>query len=652
MKPGATVLILTLVSVTAFAGWSSSGPTGGSVNTVVVAPSDPAVIWAGDAAGVFRSIDGGTSWTNVSGLLVDVGFLAVDANDPNKAWAAAGWESTARVWRTTDGGATWTESSAGLPPLHPSALYVDPRDADTLYLGSQCGANGYVKQPTFGPSTPGVFKSTDGGATWRQLPKPPTPSIPCGEELAIDPFSPWRVFHSGAYDDGARQFESFDGGESWEIGPGPRPTRAIVFDARYPFTHYGITSIYRQNVMVSQDGGFTWSEVSRERLLGPAPPLSTDMRLTSLSMDPERSRIFFGTTDGIFRSGNGGSVWASTPLRNVRVNALGFGGTPPVLFAATANGLLALANRGLGAPATIDLHDVTANVSGLAVDPSDPSLVFAGVRDSFEAGQIRGRVFRSGDRGASWQRLAGDDDTPKADVISVGADGRVYALRAGVPSFGALYVRGRDDKSWTMTPVPLPYGVAADPKNAGVAFLAQQNVVQRTRDGGLTWQNVASLTNPAVLAIDPSDPRWVYVGDGRALQRSSDGGDTWTTVNQSYTGQLIVAPSNGNVLYRSSTARANYHVERSDDRGATWRALALPEVPLSPAIAVDPRDADSVWVAQDAGLYHSSDGGVTWQSVDQPFLITNGAVRLVFDPSGRILYAAYPNHGVWQRSVE
>src|SRR5438093_10448530 len=100
MRPNLSVFSLLLIASTSFAGWSSSGPLGGAVNTVVVAPSDPAVVWAGSAAGVFRSIDGGATWSNVSGPLADVARLVVHPADSNRAWALS---SSQGLWRTADG---------------------------------------------------------------------------------------------------------------------------------------------------------------------------------------------------------------------------------------------------------------------------------------------------------------------------------------------------------------------------------------------------------------------------------------------------------------------------------------------------------------------------------------------------------------------
>src|SRR4051812_11969374 len=136
-KPLLAVLILFLAATT-FAAWSSSGPTGGPLTAVAVAPSDPAVVWAANSAGVFRSTDGGATWSDVSGPVVDVDYLAVHPNDPNKAWALTGSFPVTHVYRTADGGATWIDSTDGLGTIRPTALLIDPRNPDTLYIGSAC----------------------------------------------------------------------------------------------------------------------------------------------------------------------------------------------------------------------------------------------------------------------------------------------------------------------------------------------------------------------------------------------------------------------------------------------------------------------------------------------------------------------------------
>jgi len=618
--------------------WTSGGPTGGAVAAVVVAPSDPNVVWAGNAAGVFRSTDGGATWANVSGPVAEVDKLVVHPSDPNKAWALTGFTPVTRVWRTSDGGATWIDSTESLPFLRPSALLIDPRDPNTLYVGSKCEPYfDTVGAPAAVAPAAGVFKSTDGGATWKPVFGGFTTFQGCAEELSLDPFSPWRLFVAGPSP--AVSKESYDNGRTWETPDSGRPSLGVVFDARFPFTHYGISGAfpYASQLFVSQDGGFTWSDA------GAKPPAQP----TSISMDPEHSRIFLGTTNGVFRSGNGGTVWAPTSVPNVGVSAIDFGGEPRSLFAATLLGLLRAGNRGLGDTQPIDLHDIAANVVSVAVGAD---VLYAGTRDIGVNNRTRGRTYRSTDNGASWERLPNDDERPK-DFLAVDAAGTLYGA-----ALNGAFLR-YDASGWTQIfDNNGAYDLAADPKNAGTLFAATFGGLWRTRDGGRSWTRANAAMGH--IAIDPSDPRWVYVGNEYELWRSSDGGDTWTNLFPTYSPasgsrSLVVAPSNGTVLYRSAARAGRPGMERSDDRAATWAPVPLPFEQYPSAIAVDPRNEYSVWAATFNGaLYHSGNGGYLWQKVDASFLTPSSAVALRFDASGHTLHVVWPQHGVWELSVD
>src|SRR5205085_9536008 len=133
---------------------------------------------------------------------------------PNKAWALS---SSQGIYRTTDGGATWISANrfAGITP---TALLLDPRDPDTLYVSGAC-LSGF--EPLALPWM-GVHKSTDGGVTWQTIsPSPGGLFSQCVFQLAIDPFSPWRLFVSSL--DGS--VESYDGGKTWERTGELRPSR-------------------------------------------------------------------------------------------------------------------------------------------------------------------------------------------------------------------------------------------------------------------------------------------------------------------------------------------------------------------------------------------------------------------------------------------
>jgi photosystem II stability/assembly factor-like uncharacterized protein len=633
----ATVLVL-LIASTAFAGWSSSGPTGGSVNAVVVAPSDPSVVWAANTAGVFRSTDGGATWSNVSGPVADVAGLVVHPDKPDTAWALS---TMTGLYRTVDGGATWIGPDRQFAGTFEPTLLLDPRDPDTLYVGSGCFA-GF--EPVF-PRVYGLFKSTDGGETWARDTNLAGLSV-CVNELAIDPFSPWRLFAAGPYSDVGGRLESYDGTGTWQRPGAARPSREVVFDPRFPFTHYGITERFGSAFLISQDGGFTWSAAATQ------PPAE----VRALSIDPQRGRLFLGTTNGLFRSGDSGRVWAKARLPESNVNALDFGGVPPAVFAATNQGLYQVVNRGLGESRLIDLHDISTNVMAVDVDPSDPNVLVASTSDSvFGTTPIHGRVYRSTNGGASWERLPNEGDI-EFTQIAVDAGGTAYASSFRAPG---IYRYSDDEAKWKIVRANITGPLlVTDPKTPGTIFTAGFDHAERSRDGGATWRNLSVGGN--YLAIDRSDPRWIYLGSENHLYRSADGGDTWVDLQPEIflngTRGIVVAPSNGMVVYRIGAHVGSPRPERSDDRGMTWRPATLPGGVFASALAVDPRDENSVWAFAYEGLYHSTDGGAHWTQVDGPFgTLVSGtlgtavsAPALRFDPTGHVLHVAYPGHGVWE----
>src|SRR6266481_3912910 len=129
--------------------WVSHGPESGPITAIAVAPTNPATIYAG-AYGVYRSTDGGATWSSASAGITDafVADIVVDPTDPATVYVAT---SSDGVLRTTDGGQTW--ASLGLTTLQVRTVAVDPTDPARLYVATYNGG--------------GIFASLDDGATWQ-----------------------------------------------------------------------------------------------------------------------------------------------------------------------------------------------------------------------------------------------------------------------------------------------------------------------------------------------------------------------------------------------------------------------------------------------------------------------------------------------------
>ncbi len=154
-------------------------------------------------------------------------------------------------------------------------------------------------------------------------------------------------------------------------------------------------------------------------------------------------------------------------------------------------------------------------------------------------------------------------------------------------------------------------------------------------------------------------PNWVYAAGEYHLYRSSDGGNTWSDLQPggaiNGTRGIVVAPSNGSVVYRIGANGGRPRPERSEDRGATWTAATLPGGVYPSSLAVDPRDENSIWAAvfqYGEGLFHSTDGGAHWTEVKGPVGEHVAASALRFDPRRAVLHVAYPGHGVWELTLE
>jgi photosystem II stability/assembly factor-like uncharacterized protein len=314
--------------------WLSLGPPGGyQVNSLALQPGAPQIIYATTLrGGVFKSTNGGLNWgaSNAGLGNLNVSEMATDATAPLTAYAGT---QTAGVFKTTDGGATWSAVNTGLEGLNPPG-YVPKLVMDGSGIAVYAG--------TF----QGVFKTTDGGQTW----------VPANTgltelkvmSLAADPHSPLTLFA------GTRNgiFKTVNGGGVW--------TQV------YTQVYQGITAIQVAPTATSTIYAGTW-------YTGPAPG---------------------GTVggDGVLKSTDGGTTWASANDAQIRYRAIG----------------------------------------GIVVDPRSASTVYAG---SWGVYNDNAAVFRSLDGGATWTALKGGFTNPYVNKLIVDPQGVVYA-GTGLQDYG------------------------------------------------------------------------------------------------------------------------------------------------------------------------------------------------------------------------
>ncbi len=342
----------------------------GSIGAIAVAPSNPRIIYVGTGAaiirpdlaqgdGVYKSIDAGQTWTKQG--LADSRMIAqidVDPRDPNRLFVAAlghpyGPNAERGVFRSTDGGKSFQKVLYKDEYTSANDVRIDPADPNTVYAALWIQQQSYIEGGAFGGAGGGIFKSTDGGSTWKQLTEglpdiieanlgvatsyskviyamvaggaPPAASAggQAGRGGRGGPPSPAATpgqagRGGGGGGGGIGLYKSLDGGEHWFLAargpsgtgtrtPDPRPLGRIgggdlppvVVDPKNPDVVYSCSVVLWR----SDDGGVTWSAVR-------GAPGGDDYQ--GLFINPNNTDIILAVADqGAVISGNGGESWSN-----------------------------------------------------------------------------------------------------------------------------------------------------------------------------------------------------------------------------------------------------------------------------------------------------------------------------------------------------
>lgn len=292
---------------------ANKGLVATSVLDVVVDPHTPTTAYAGGNRGVFKTTDQGASWTRINvGLTHPAYRLAIDPRTPDTLYGGTG----NGVFKSIDGGLSWVAASTGLTNPFVQTLTLDRGSATTLYAGTLRG----------------LFKSTDGAASWTPV------DLGMGDSVRVFSFTidpqVSTILYATAFDQTRTYpggtFKSEDGGASWtRLSP---MFLAVAVDPRNSSTLYGNSG---DSIWKSTDGGATWN-ASNAGL--PA------MSVRALAIDSQAPATIYAAGDGgVFQSTDGGANWTdfNQGLINRSVNALAIDAT--VLLAGTVGGAFSIA---------------------------------------------------------------------------------------------------------------------------------------------------------------------------------------------------------------------------------------------------------------------------------------------------------------------
>ncbi|MFC1475458.1 WD40/YVTN/BNR-like repeat-containing protein [Candidatus Zixiibacteriota bacterium] len=333
LAPGSTETELSALTPASYS-WSTNGPAGISVISLAIHPTDPDTVYAGTAgSGIYISANGGGSWASVSNEIdtMHVASMAINPQNPQIIYAGtvSGYEATG-AYKTTNGGANWSHIVSGIEDLEITSLAINPERPDTVFAGVFINWDSWLGH--------GVFRTDDGGVSWRQTVSGMKPVLNLVvKDLAFTIGTPLALFagtiHEGVGHGGV--FKSTDLGNSWlakNQGLKSLDISCLAIDPNDGDTMYACTR--DSSVFKSTNGGDSWLR----------PTSLIIQHITSITMDPSNSqRIFMGTEgQGIYRSEDGGVSWntINTGLGNLNILALDIVHTSStILYAGTGSGV-------------------------------------------------------------------------------------------------------------------------------------------------------------------------------------------------------------------------------------------------------------------------------------------------------------------------
>lgn len=570
--------------------WTRVGPDTGLVAVLAAAPSSPSTLYAGlDVGGVFRSQDGGATWSFAgTGLNLDstIVSLVVDARRPDTLWVA----TRQGIYRSVNGGASWDLLRTGLT----EAIVQEPRSG-ALYAAMW--------------DSP-VLRSLDGGASWQQLSASPRNAF----TLAIDPSHPQTLYAGGP----SGVAESVNGGAKWislSRGLPVYPISRIVVDPLSPRRLYAATtSAQSQSLFRSDDAGQHWAPADGGVLSG---------FITSLAIQPgKRGAVWVVAGGDLFRSLDQGRTWtpaeAGLPPHKVLTVLPG----ASTLLAGALSGVFRSGGQGVVSWSRSSRGLQAAPISGLALDPLQPLRLWAAVTN--------GEVYRTATGGRRWGLLTG---APSPDIVNGPlASDPDHSGTAYLGLLGGIARTGDAGNHWTTAPLAclVPHWIAVDPLNSSVIYTTggfsdtgcedgpNACAMFRSDDSGQSWTCIRNgLPEGEVLAPDPFQESRVYALVNRGLDDdvyvSPDRGGSWSLLAAGVDIRLLFPdPHRPGTLWGGGGKSI---LLRSDDGGRTWTPTAdgIPRSTLLLTLAFDPTDPDVLYAGTaQRGVFKSGDGGLTW----------------------------------------
>jgi photosystem II stability/assembly factor-like uncharacterized protein len=665
-------------------------------------------VFVGSASGgVWKSINGGTTFKAVFDKqdVQSIGAVTIDPSNHKTIWVGSG-ESWTRnsvsvgggIYKSTDNGENWT--NMGLRNSERiSRILVDPKDSNTVYA---C-APGHLWDDN---DERGVYKTSDGGKTWRKVLAGANGSTGCAM-ISMSPADPKTIyaatwdfrrqgwtFRSGG--PGSGLFKSTDGGEHWTeltqnnskgLPEKPYGRIALAVAPSKPQTVYAMIESKKSALFRSDDGGQNWNRLDASQFMVWRP-----FYFANLIVDPTNENKVFKPDLILLLSVNGGRSFSPSSnaahgdFHTVWIDP----SDPNTIFAGDDGGLWKSTDGG-----TRWKHQLNLPVSQfyhVSIDSSNPYHVYGGLQDN--SVWVGDSSYPGGVTNSRWENVYGGDGfwafEDPADPAYIYAEsqggeiGRInrYTLETRSIKPFPQYKEKKLRFNWN-TPI------AVSPNEKGTIYIGAQFLF-RSRDHGQSWERISpdlttndpekqkqeesggvTIDNSAAemhtsiysISESPKNGKIIWVGtDDGNLQITRDGAKTWTNVVKNVTGlgpnswvsTVEASRYNENTAYvtfdRHTFGDMKPYAYKTTDYGKTWTALPLAEGGVrgyAHVVKEDTVNPNLLFVGTEFGLWISIDGGKQWAQYkgnDFPAV----AVRdIVVHPRDADLVLATHGRGIW-----
>jgi photosystem II stability/assembly factor-like uncharacterized protein len=641
--------------------WRNIGPfRGGRADAVAGVTSEAETFYLGTSGGgIYQTTNGGQRWTNISdGFLKtsSVGAIAVAPSDPNVIYAGMG-ENTARnnmisegdgIYKSTDAGRTWRQ--IGLEATRViSRVRIHPSNPDLVYVAAQ--GSEWAPSPDRG-----VYRSRDGGATWKKVLFVSESSGP--SDLAMDPANP-RILYAAFWDHQRKPwfmrsggpesgiYKTLDGGDSWQKLESKLPALmgkiAIAVSADHNRL-YALIEASKGGLYRSDDAGKTW------KLVNPSDSLmSRPYYYTKIYADPANPDVAWVQNQALLKTEDGGARFTAVETPHSDTHDLWINPLHPNSMAQADDGGGTISRDGGRTWSTED-NQATGQFYRVNTDDGFPYRVYGGQQDDSSvaiASWANGRGIGSGD----WFKVGGCESAyvafnPK-DPALIYSDCYLGQL----DEFDMRTRSARSVMAYPQVPMATPLGeikyrfnwnapLLVSRHEGNVIYHAAQKLL-RSDDRGHTWREISpDLTQPTPQTQgDPGGPFW----------SEGTGGEIYDTIFY-----IAESPLDRNILWAGTDDGL---LQLTRDGGKTWRKFALPGLPDAQMNAIEAswHDPATAYVAatryrlgdNTPYLYKTTNYGETWEKIVDGLPADSWSHVIREDPARKDLLYAGTDTGAW-----